>query len=258
MNEQLSFFLNSCKTYNQILDGKLLELSKSHWIAHKIFIENYLKDFNNLVVYKGFWSGYEFYEKPYYRFISDVDILTDDENYEKLEKFFLDLGFKSYFQFSRRMPKFLRYKLEYEALFYKKFLNFEIHRKIFPSYYIEIDRRKLFKRTIEWKFNLLTFPIEEHFIISVLHFHKSSRKNLYWLWDIFILYSRIELKSVREVCKYYSIDYERFIRIFEEIKNGAFLKQNRFFKKNFKNYAKFLIFKAFQKVFKGTKDLFLP
>lgn len=248
MNEQLKFFINSCKTYNEFLDGKLIEISKAHWIAYRLFIQNYLKDFNELIVYKGFWSGYELYEKPYYRFIADVDIFTHDKNYEKLRKFFLDFGFKSYFQFSEKIPKFLRYKFEYEALFFKNFLNFEIHRKIFPSYYIELDNKKLFKRAIEWKFNLLTFPIEEQFIISVLHFHKSAKKNLYWLWDIVILYSRIELKKVKEICKYYSIDYERFIEIFEEIKNGKFLEQNRFFKWNLKSWLKFVLFKTLQKL----------
>ncbi len=242
MEEQLKWFLKSAEFHSY------LDLSKAKWIAYSSFIDRYLKNFNDIVVYKGFWSGYELYEKPYYRFIADVDFFVDGYNYEKLKEFFLDLNFKNFSQFSNKIPKTLRYIFEYEMGFKKNLLFFEIHRKIFPSYYIEIDSKKLFKRAVHWKFNLLTFPIEEQFIISVLHYHKSAKKNLYWLWDIAILHSKVDFSRISEVCKFYSIDYKRFIEILDEIKMGSCLMQNRFFKKNASNYLKFFTFKALEKL----------
>jgi len=248
MEEQLRFFLKSVENYNSILNGELYDYSKAIWIAHISFIENYLKNFNEIVIYKGFWSGYELYQKPYYRFISDVDFFVSDENYKKLREFFLDLKFNYYFQFSNKIPKFIKNSLEYEMAFSKNLLNFEVHRRLFPPYFIEIDSKKLLKRVVEWKFNLLTFPIEEQFIISVLHFYKSSQKIFYWLWDIFILLTLVDFKKIKEICNYYSIDYEKFIKILEEIKIGKFVRRNLFFKKNFKNYLTFFAFKLFSKL----------
>ncbi len=242
MEEQLKWFLKSAEFQSY------LDFSKAKWIAHSLFVERYLKNFNNIVVYKGFWSGYELYKNPYYRFIADVDLFVDDENYNKLKGFFLDLKFQAEFNFPNRIPNFLKYKLEYVMSFRKNLLHFEIHRKIFPSYYIEVDSKKLLKRAIPWKFNFLTFPIEEQFIISVLHYHKSDKKNLYWLWDIVILHSRVNFLRINEICKYYSIDYKRFIEILDEIKMGSCLMQNRFFKRNAANYLKFFTFKVLEKL----------
>jgi len=236
MEEQLKFFLKSIETQNKLLNGELYELSKSYWITHSLFIKHYLKDFRDIIVYKGFWSGYEIYEKPYYRFISDVDFFVSNENYKKLREFFLDLKFNYYYIFPDKI------------VFYKNFLCFEIHKRILPIYYIQIDSKKLLKRAINWKFNLLTFPIEEHFIISLLHFHKSAKKIIYWLWDIFILYSLVDLNKVKEVCKFYDIDYDRIIEIFNEIKMGNFLRQNIFFKKSLKNYVIYFFVKFIQKI----------
>ncbi|MCS7245256.1 MAG: nucleotidyltransferase family protein [candidate division WOR-3 bacterium] len=253
MEEQLKWFLKSVKTYNNLIEGELLEISKGFWFSHTHFIDKYLKDFHDIIVYKGFWSGYELYKKPYYRFITDVDFLVNEIRYIELKKLFLDLGFKYYFQVRENSPAFVK-RFEYVMNFYKNILHFEIHKSIFPPYYLDISNKKIFKRAIPWKFNLLTLPIEDQFIFSVLHFHKSSQKVLYWLWDISILYSKVDLKKVKEVCDYYSIDYERFSKILENIKLGNIF-ESKFFKKSIKSYVFYFLVKILHYLYRDYDSI---
>lgn len=253
MEKQLKWFLKSIETYNNLIQGELIETSKAIWLSHTFLIEKYLKDFQDIIVYKGFWSGYELYKKPYYRLITDVDFLVNESRYIELRNFFLDLGFKYYFQVRENSPLFVK-KFEYVMSFYKNLLHFEIHKKIFPPYYLDIDTKKIFKRAIPWKFSLLTLPIEDQFIFSVLHFHKSSEKVIYWLWDIFILYPRVDLGKLKEVCNYYSIDYERFSKILENIKLGNIF-ESKFFKKNIKSYFLYFLLKILHHFYRDYKSI---
>ncbi len=206
----------------------LFKISYMNFLRYKLVLRSLEDSFPKAIIYKGFWSNFFLYRYPGERFISDVDLLLLDEDYERAKNVLLERGFRKI----DLVPRMLEF-LEWEAPMFKGKILIELHRRPFPQYYLDIPSRKFFKRALRWFGNFLRLPYEDNLILNVLHFHKSTRRSPIWLVDTVLLLEKVDRRKLEDTLRYYNIDKQTFESIVASMLKLELTWESPFYKHGF-------------------------
>ena len=233
----------------------MLVNSIASWEVHKNLMEKIKDVFPKAIVYKGFWTS-QFYDEPYLRFISDVDLLVRWEDYERAIGILEEMGFQRYSDIPRNLPAWLRKNLEWETSMRKGLAMVEIHIRPFPPYFLEIDMDDLFENATPWFGNFLQIDVEYNLFLNVLHFYKSTRRSVFHILDALILSEMAHTGRLKEILKKHGINERKFFHVLRGMLQCRFPMESPFYRHGFyfarnkpKAILTFLLTKALKRIY---------
>ena len=124
------------------------------------------------------------YPEPFLRPVGDYDILINKNDLLKITEVLYDLGYKIYHQPKERLMDYLTHA---QTFMHKKYLNVDIHFRLFQKWRYPIDEDKVFKRTKGDSFKK-ELSFEDSFIINVGNIIKDRFSGPYIrFWDLHYL-----------------------------------------------------------------------
>lgn len=162
----------------KIKDETLLKQYKMQWIHNQLLIEEIKGLKQEGVLLKGAALLLDIYPDLGSRFLSDVDILIDKNNYPKWEKNLKDNGFTPL-----EIPTFFgnHFKSQWVKLRDEVEINFELHTQLF--FHLKDHQSNLIDSPING-FKQMT--LEDNFLHLAGHLaFQHTFLKLYWLYDIY-------------------------------------------------------------------------
>jgi len=180
-----------------IQKANLLEQSKySNWQikASDIFL-HFHKNNIQFLVFKGFAYSYLLYENSHIRPYSDIDILIQQSDYEKVENLLISFGFN---RIESRQGKFI----SFQNSFYDNNrpqtiidLHWQINNRFeFHQYFPFLQ---LYQSAVDIKTNRMNFKTLNQidaFILACFHYqaHRPNDRKHIWLYDIALMWNQMD------------------------------------------------------------------
>jgi len=174
-------------------------------LLEKVKLQNWKKkapliftEFNkssiDFLVFKGFAFTFILYQNTHLRPYSDIDIIIDKSDYQKVKSILIDLGYK---QLQSRQGQFV----SFQNSFYDEGspqsvidVHWQINNRIefHKHFHFKELYKKCFQVTIE-NINFKTLSLTDAFILGCFHYqaHRPSDRNHIWLYDLALLWMKM-------------------------------------------------------------------
>ncbi len=229
-------------------------------VASRMVHENLMQRLKDImppaIVYKGFWTA-QLYQKPELRFISDVDLLMQWEDYLKGIEILEKMGFERYSDIPHTLPHPIRRRLEWETSFRKGLAMVELHVRPFPPYFLELNMEHVFQSARPWFGNFMQLDVEYNLFLNVLHFYKSARRGIFHILDAMILREKADEGKLKEILQVHGVDEAKFFRVLDGMIRCQFPMESPFWKHGFyfsrnplKSRAAYIFTKLLKKIYR--------
>jgi hypothetical protein len=179
-----------------IQKANLLEINKfQNWQEKaRLIFKEFNKNNIEFLVFKGFAFSFLLYKNTHLRPYSDIDIIIDKENYQKVNTILLELG---YIQLQSRQGQFV----SFQNSFYDENspqavidVHWQINNRI--EFHRHFPFQALHKKAIQVttdNINFKSLSLIDAFILGCFHYqaHRPNDRNHIWLYDLTLLWKKM-------------------------------------------------------------------